>query len=160
MRVSVLRFLSTVAIALIAIVLFSILVDTASSTFSETGRVDAASRSRARRLISVPFGIADVQQLNDAGHQLTITVYAFCWEESQIFDLHVRVAQSSTNAFAEGHTINVCAGGERQTWDAMSAVGDATPFLAGPAVACGDAVEYGQHGVADEHQWCKNVELK
>ncbi|MEZ4718204.1 MAG: hypothetical protein R2851_19230 [Caldilineaceae bacterium] len=34
--------------------------------------------------------------------------HGVCWEDGQMFDLHVRVAQSSTHAFAEGHTIDVC----------------------------------------------------
>ena len=68
----------------------------------------------ARRAISIPFGIASPLTITQDGGQIMATGHGVCWEDGQMFDLHVRVAQSSTHAFAEGHTIDVCADGARQ----------------------------------------------
>ena len=57
-----------------------------------------------------------------------------------MFDLHVRVEQSTTSAFAIGKTVDVCAGGARQQWEATIPVSSQTAFEAGPARSGGDAV--------------------
>ncbi|MCB0074953.1 MAG: hypothetical protein KDE20_26025, partial [Caldilineaceae bacterium] len=67
----------------------------------------------ARRAISIPFGIASPLTITQDGGQIMATGHGVCWEDGQMFDLHVRVAQSTTHAFAEGHTIDICADGAR-----------------------------------------------
>jgi hypothetical protein len=113
----------------------------------------------ARRAISIPYGISSALTLTADGSRLLVTGHAVCWEEGQMFDLHVRVAQSTTKAFAEGHSIDICAGGTRQQWDAEATVEGADAFEAGSARACAEAVEFAQHGIADEYLWCKDIEL-
>lgn len=76
-----------------------------------------------------------------------------------MFDLQVRVAQSTTNAFAVGRSIDICANGERQMWDATAAVQSIPVFEAGTARACAEATEFAQHGIADEYRWCKDIDL-
>jgi hypothetical protein len=113
----------------------------------------------ARRAISIPYGISSPLTLTADGTQLSVTGHGVCWDEGQMFDLHVRVAQSTTNAFAEGHSVDICAGGERQLWDAEATTSSAVTFEAGRARACAEAVEFAQHGIADEYRWCKDIKL-
>ena len=113
----------------------------------------------ARRAISIPFGIASPLTITQDGGQIMATGHGVCWEDGQMFDLHVRVAQSTTHAFAEGHTIDICADGARQMWQAPAPSGSDAAFAAGTARACAEAIEFGKHGIADEHRWCKDIEL-
>ena len=76
-----------------------------------------------------------------------------------MFNLRVRVAQSTTNAFGEGRSIDICAGGERQTWDAETPSGSQVDFETGPARAYAEATEFAKHGIDEEYSWCKDVEL-
>ncbi|MEZ4864885.1 MAG: hypothetical protein R3C14_26465 [Caldilineaceae bacterium] len=113
----------------------------------------------ALRAISIPFGISDVLTISVDGGQLLATGHAVCWEDGQMFDLQVRVAQSTTQAFAVGHSIDICANGARQLWDATAVAQSVAVFEPGGARACAEATEFGPHGIADEHRWCKDIEL-
>lgn len=113
----------------------------------------------ALRAISIPFGIGASFALTSGTGELNVSGHAVCWEESQLFELRVRVAQSTTNAFAEGQSIDICANGERQMWDAQAIVGSGPEFEPGPARACAEAIEYGQHGTVQTHNWCKDIEF-
>ena len=120
-----------------------------------------APRIRARRLISVPFGIAITQELSSLGNQVLMTGHANCWADSQMFDLQVSVAQSTTHAFAEGKTIDNCSGsGAQQQWDAPAHAQQRIMFEEGPARACAQSTEWGNHGTVDEHAWCKDIMLQ
>lgn len=123
-------------------------------------QADAAPASVSfRRAISIPFGIAITQELNSLGNQVLVTGHGNCWAEGQMFDLRVRIAQSSTHAFAEGHTIDNCSG-DQQQWDAQARVDQRVRLEEGPARACAEATEWGTHGVVDEHAWCKDIMLE
>ncbi len=163
MRNSFFHLLTTAAIALVAIFLFNAFISSAPVQDSTpaigdlytTGRVKAAPVLRA---ISIPFGISDELSLTEDG-SLLITGHGVCWDEGRMFDLHVRVAQSTTNAFGVGQTVDICAGGERQQWDAEMTTGNRVSFGAGNARACAGATEFALHGIADEYWWCKDVTL-
>ncbi len=90
---------------------------------------------------------------------LSLSGHGVCWEEGQLFDLRARVAQSTTNAFAEARSIDICNGGERQMWSAEAAAGSSEAFESGPARVCAEAIEYAMHGVGDEYMWCNYVGL-
>lgn len=113
----------------------------------------------ALRAISIPYGISDILTISVDGGQLLATGHAVCWDDGQMFDLRVRVAQSTTNAFAEGRSIDICANGQRQMWDANATAQSIAVFEPGPARACAEATEYGKHGITDEYHWCKDIEL-
>lgn len=131
-----------------------------SSTESASASVDTPSLTvMERRAISIPFGISSPLTITADGGQVFVTGHGVCWDDGQLFDVHVRVAQSSTLAFAEGRSIDVCANGDRQIWDATASAMDQTRFEAGPARACAEAVEFASQGIADEHRWCKDIEL-
>jgi len=118
-----------------------------------------ALNAPARRAISIPFGISSFITVTGDGEQLLVTGHGVCWDEGQMFDLRVRVAQSMTNAYAEGRSIDICAGGDRQMWSAATATGSQEAFASGPARACAEAIEFAKHGIADEYRWCKDIEL-
>jgi hypothetical protein len=125
-------------------------------------QADVQARALAapvRRAISIPYGISDILTISVEGGQLLATGHAVCWDEGQMFDLQVRVAQSTTNAFAVGRSVDICANGERQMWDATAAAQSIAVFAAGGARACAEATEFGQHGITDEYRWCKDIEL-
>ena len=170
MKTYLLRISIAVAAALVALLLFgtaAVLLGRVQHTATAapaTAPAVAAPASAlpapmALRAISVPFGISDILTVSVDGGQLLATGHAVCWEDGQMFDLRVRVAQSTTNAFAEARTIDICANGQRQMWDAAAATQSIDLFAAGGARACAEATEFGQHGIVDEHRWCKDIEL-
>lgn len=152
-----------VAVGAIALVLFAAVTSLlasargAAAASPEANNASQENMVAARRAFSIPFGIADTQELNADGDQVLATGHGICWEESQMFDLQVTIVQSTTQTFAQGHTADICTG-DRQTWEAQAQVDD-VPFEAGPARVCAQAVEWAKHGTADEHQWCKDVTL-
>ncbi len=158
------RTASALILSALGIVLFALatgLLTQSEPAAAQVNRAEPASDAEivARRAISIPFGIADTQQLSEDGTRLTVTGHAVCWDEGQMFDLRVRIAQSTTQAFAVGHSIDNCQGGERQMWTAVAEIESEEPFDVGSARACAEATEYATHGIADEHKWCKDVDL-
>ena len=163
-RTSTAIIAGVVAIALIGAltVLFGMMQETATAAPVAAPQADLQAHELALpidRAISIPFGISDILTVSVDGGQLLATGHAVCWTDGQMFDLRVRVAQSTTNAFAEGRSIDICANGQRQMWDANAATQSIALFEAGGARACAEATEYGWNGIADEHRWCKDVEL-
>lgn len=136
-----------------------------STTNLEPERASAPDASvRALRRISVPFGITDTQQLLSGGSQVRIQGHAECWDASRMFEVRVRLAQSTTNAFGEAHAIAICDQAvAQQTWTVIApaegAASSQAKFAKGAAIACAQATEFGQQGVVDEHAWCKDVTL-
>ncbi|MEZ4769619.1 MAG: hypothetical protein R2844_14460 [Caldilineales bacterium] len=162
----ILSALTSVGVGAILVLLLAASIGSAAPETTEVSRVhdnsllnSEANSVSARRAISVPFGIAITQELNSLGSQVVVTGHGNCWDATQMFDLHVRIAQSSTQAFAEGQTIDNCSSDEQQ-WDAYATVGSRERFEEGPASACAEATEWGVHGVVDEHAWCKDIELQ
>lgn len=157
------RLGSAIAIAGCLILLFAIVIGILASSNEVHATQDApqesASLIRARRATSIPFGIADVYPLAADGESLAASGHAICWEETQMFDLRVTVAQSTTHAFAEGRSVGICAGGERQMWETTATLESDPRFEPGPARACAEAVELAKHGIADTHHWCKDIEI-
>lgn len=129
----------------------------AAEAHVETKAETNANLLLPRRAISIPFGISSVLTLTQDGSQIDATGHGVCWVEGQMFDLRVRIAQSTTHAFAEGRSVDICAAGARQSWDAQAAVASSAPFEPGNARACAEATEFAKHGIADEYQWCKDI---
>jgi hypothetical protein len=165
MKTTISRIAITTVGALLVTVLFGILISQAapsqkpvtSQTLAPVADPAAASLS-LRRVISIPWGIGDVLEISEDGAEILMSGHGTCWGDALMFDLRVSVAQSTTLAFAEGHTVDVCTGDE-QPWDAPATVADGGALEAGPARACATAVEWAKHGIAEEQSWCKEVEL-
>jgi hypothetical protein len=94
--------------------------------------------------------------LSRDGRHLEVSGPIACPAGARLERLRVTVTQDG--ALAEGSTRGVC-DGEGQQWrvDIRAAGGG---FLAGPALACGLAVVEDDSGLADTHQWCRDILLE
>lgn len=165
MKTLISRSVTSAAAILIAFVLLgamTLLIGENDGTLGATALAEVQAEELAApalRAISIPYGISSVLTVTEDGSRLFASGHAVCWDDGQMFDLQVRVAQSSTGAFAVGQSIDNCAGGERQMWDAEAAVIGSIGFEVGEARACAEAVEFAKHGIADEYRWCKDILL-
>lgn len=161
LRISAVAASATLALALVGALTLLLGSASGAPAGSMPNEAQAAENPsvQALRAISIPFGISSSLILSNEGRHLHATGHGVCWEEGQMFDLRVRVAQSTTNAFAEARSIDICDGGARQTWVSEAETQSRQAFAEGPARACAEAIEYAKHGIGDEYRWCKDVQL-
>ena len=139
---------------------------------------------RARRLISIPFGIQDNLMMVNDGKSVSVLGHGICPAGGQDFQVDVTISQNvekvsgvlpgtgqnyllevadgptNSNGASVGHTEGQCVSDGQAQWQAeVKATGSQT-FTAGVALACGHAVVQVDGGDSFINDWCKNVILK
>lgn len=131
-------------------------------------RIDGSSDTRggeyssvlARRLISIPFGIAEALTLESNGQVVQVTGHGNCPAGSESFRLRAQVTQQGVPAPGTGFTEGTCPSGGTITWSADVEAPEAFVFEPGPAQVCGKAVIHRPQGGALTFDWCKDVILQ
>jgi hypothetical protein len=170
------RFGASVIIVLATFLIFGALVSlaTPAQTFAADRTISAAQSVggalRARRLISIPFGIDEMQALQADGRQIDVTGplkdYSPCPPLADSYEIHVSVTQDSTGAEAEGETGGAwsCSDLKEYGWEATATAVTANSFEPGDAHVCAIAVVRGNglgegRRVVGYLRWCKDVTL-
>ena len=114
----------------------------------------------ARRLISIPFGIADSLPLAADGKVIQVSGHGECPAGAESFRLKVKVRQDGAPAPATGWTTGACPAGSTINWTAQAVAPGPNTFDSGSAEACGHVVIQTDKKGAVTGQWCKTVTLE
>lgn len=118
--------------------------------------VDGQIQVQFTERISIPFGIAPVLPLHDAGEKVVVRGHGGCTAEETV-TVVISVTQTS-GARAVGHTDQPCSG-QMQQWQLSATVETGANLSPGNAEACGVATTRSDGKVTDTFEWCRDVVL-
>jgi hypothetical protein len=146
------------AIVVTAFGLFILLAGLAADPQIEQAATDDSPDTiiLARRVISIPFGIADTLSLRNE-NQVLVTGTGICGPGGEDFRIQAQVTQDGVSAPAVGNTEGLCLGNAPSSWQATAVLPGRHTFEPGAATACGMAVIHYQREGAITYQWCKAV---
>jgi hypothetical protein len=113
----------------------------------------------ARRIISIPFGIADSVVMQNDG-QVLVSGHGICGAGGEWYRIKVDISQEGVSAPAVGHTEALCQGDDPSSWQALASLPGPHSFQQGTGRACALAVIHYEREGAITYQWCKDVMIE